>query len=65
MEFEELKRVRTLYNGIVVAAAKKKNTDCKYEPLKKVFWFLLWVYDLWKQELKIEKNYTNLNAYWD
>ena len=37
MEFEELKRVRTLYNGIVVAAAKKKNTDCKYEPLKKVF----------------------------
>ena len=44
MEFEELKWVRTLYNGIVVAAAKK-TTDCKYEPLKKVFWFLLWVYD--------------------
>ena len=44
MEFEELKRVRTLYNGIVVAAAKR-NTDCKYDPLKKVFWFLLWVYD--------------------
>ena len=36
MEFEELKRVRTLYNGIVVAAAKR-NTDCKYDPLKKVF----------------------------
>ena len=36
MEFEELKRVRTPYNGIVVLAAKRK-TDCKYEPLKKVF----------------------------
>ena len=36
MEFEELKRVRTPYNGIVLAAAKR-NTDCKYEPLKKVF----------------------------
>ena len=44
MEFEELKWVQTLYNGIVVAAAKK-NPGCKYEPLKKVFWFLLWVYD--------------------
>ena len=36
MEFEVLKRVRTLYNGIVVLA-EKRNTDCKYEPLKKVF----------------------------
>ena len=35
MEFEELKRVRTLYNGIVVVAATR-NTDCKYDPLKKV-----------------------------
>ena len=36
MEFEELKEYETLYDGIVVAAAKR-NTDCKYDPLKTVF----------------------------